>query len=237
VRASWNYVLMAVVFSLVGGLAVAASGSLEVPLLPQTGESGSAYGTELSLEPDREEIDQSGPFHGPDDLSGALGIGWTPEGLRVTVGWVDDEWDTVRRGRDEAIWTSADGSRRDAMYFHDGLKVQLRHGDYNYTVWLSPRKDPYQWHGLHRARQRVESPAPEVEIGFEDDALQMRLLIPWDSIGLTSAENQNLRAVFLLADSDEPGRDDAARSDAARSESTRYLAWSGELKLIGSLSP
>ena len=136
---------------------------------------------------------------------------WDETGLYLAVDWKDDIWDVQRVPRSEAVFLARDGRRRDRMYLHDNLLIQIRDVKYNYLLWTSPRIDgqgPYYWQRLQRGGKFLEraTHVPVITPRESDGRATLEIMLTWEQLGLKPKEvrKKGLRAILTLADSDSP---------------------------------
>src|SRR5690606_34534908 len=148
--------------------------------------------------------------------------------LYLAIEWYDDVWDVAEVRRRDAVWISTDGTRRDRMLFFDYFKFHLRRGDYDYTLWLSPRvndQGPHSWHRLltgYSAMERASS-APLSSARQQESYLTIEVMFLWHVCRLDRARTSRL-LTLIGADSDEPGY-----LPDTKLRNFKWIAWQAEV--------
>lgn len=182
----------------------------------------------ITLAPDVSGLSSEGDF-GEEDVQLSIRGVRNNEYLYLAIEWYDDVWDVSQVRRRDAVWISSDGTRRDRMLFFDYLKFHLQRGDYDYTLWLSPRlndQGPFSWHRLlvgYSAMERASS-APLVSARQHEDHVTMEVMFLWHELRLDSEDTTSLPLTLILSDSDQPGY-----LLDSKLKNLKWIAWQGTI--------
>ena len=169
---------------------------------------------------------------GKDDLDLKVRLLWDKDSLYVALEWQDDIRDIKEVRRQDAIFVTSDGTRRDRMYFYDNLKFSIRQSDYDFTLWLSPRyagDGPHTWQRLLQGYRGMEAAvsAPLITARENGQTVTMELRFQWDQLRLKGKKNKTYPLTLIVADSDLPGQ--LLEYKAGR---PKWLMWQGTLRLV-----
>ena len=185
---------------------------------------------EISLRPG--DVATQGQFESNDVAVSLRGV-WDEEALYLAVEWQDDVWDIQAVRRRDSVFVTADGTRRNRMYFFDNLKFMLHQLNYSYLLWFSPRANnqgPHYWHRLLAGGKSREAavPAPVITPRENDGKVSIELLFNWKEMKLKPKKliKKGMPLSLLLSDGDAPGQ----ILEAKVAELT-WLEWDGLFKL------
>lgn len=181
----------------------------------------------IVLAPDVQGLPSQGDF-GDEDVRLTIRGVRNSEYLYLAIEWFDDIWDVSEVRRRDAVWISTDGTRRDRMLFFDYFKFHIRRGDFDYTLWLSPRvndEGPYSWHRLlagYSAMERASS-APLISAREHQDRVTMEVMFLWRELRLDQ-DTPSLPLTLIVSDSDRPGY-----LLDTKLKDLKWVAWQGEV--------
>jgi hypothetical protein len=182
----------------------------------------------IVLAPGREDVSYTGDFK-PEDVQVIFRALWDRERLYLALEWRDDVWDIQQIRRQQAVWVSPDGQRRDRMIFFDNVRFQIKEVDYDYTLWMSPRLEnqgPFAWNRLRRKVKGVETAiqVPAIAARYNDGVATMELAIPFKELRLRARPGRSYTVNLLVADSDSPGVPLEVKIGRLK-----WLEWSGRM--------
>jgi hypothetical protein len=182
------------------------------------------------LEQGRIRVSSTGSFK-PEDLRVTVRALWDKDRLYVALEWKDDIWDIRQVRRNEVVWVSPDGQRRDRMIFFDNLRFQIKEVDYDYTLWLSPRiadQGPYAWNRLQKKVKGVEVAVqvPSIAVRYNEGVATMELALPFKDLRLKGKVGRSYPVSLLVADSDSPGAPLEVKLNKLK-----WLEWNGQIVL------
>jgi len=181
----------------------------------------------IVLAPNMEGLASEGEF-GEDDVRLTIRGVRNQDYLYLAIEWYDDVWDVAEVRRRDAVWISTDGTRRDRMLFFDYFKFHLRRGDYDYTLWLSPRvndQGPHSWHRLltgYSAMERASS-APLISAREQEDHVTIEIMFLWNELRL-DRDRTSSPLTLIVSDSDQPGY-----LLDTKLKNLKWIAWQGEV--------
>jgi hypothetical protein len=184
----------------------------------------------IVLAPGRGGVSPSGNFK-TEDLQVVIRSLWDKERLYLALEWKDDVWDIRQIRRQEAVWVSPDGQRRDRMTFFDNLRFQIKEVDYDYTLWMSPRvedRGPYAWNRLLKKVKGVEVAVqvPAIAVRYSDGVATMELALAFKDLRLKGKAGRRYPVHLLVVDSDSPGAPLELKVN-----SLKWLEWNGQIVL------
>ncbi len=186
----------------------------------------------ISISPTAPGIARTGEFAATGDAGAEIKAFWNEQALYLGIRWVDNQWDIEKVSRENAVWTSPTGQRRDKMLFYDNIKLELREEEHDYVIWLAPRvagRGPFSWYRLMKSTRGLEVASATPSIAFREDgpAMTAEIILQWKELKMKGKAGRTYPLQILVADSDLPGKPLEMKARDLRS-----LLWSGQLRLV-----
>lgn len=185
----------------------------------------------LAVSPGAPGVSQNGQFSASGDSGAEIRGLWNEQGLYLAIRWTDDVWDTQKVTRQDAVWSSPEGHRRDKMLFFDNLKLELREEEHDFVLWIAPRiagRGPFSWYRLMKSTRGLEVASATPGLAFREDgsSVTIEIALQWRELKMKGKRGESYPLQILLADSDLVGKPLELKARDLRS-----LLWSGRLTL------